>query len=51
MTLLQCAAGKGRREVVEFLLDQSAQINADSQKGTVLLLAAQSGHREVVELC
>jgi len=48
---LHLAAGRGHKEVVEFLLEHGADVNARSPlHQTALYVAARQGHKEVVEL-
>ena len=50
-TLLHAAAGKGRKEIVELLIDNDANVNVkDAVSGTPLHEAALRGDKEVVEL-
>ena len=50
-TALASASGKGHREIVELLLANGADVNANKNNGeTALMAASQGGHREVVEL-
>ena len=47
---LHLAAQKGQMHVVEFLLDQGADVNAGEWRGTPLQLAAKAGHKAVCAL-
>src|SRR6185312_8461130 len=50
-TPLLCAAEKGHKDVVEFLLQNKADIKAKSDSGwTALHAAAYHGHKDVAEL-
>ena len=50
-TALHCASYRGRVEVISYLLDQGANINAKGDFGiTPLFDACEKGHLEVVEL-
>jgi ankyrin repeat protein len=50
-TPLECAAEKGHKDVVEYLLANKADVNAKSDNGwTALHAAAYHGHKDVVEV-
>jgi len=51
MTLLRLAAMKGRKDVVELLLANQAELNARNENGaTPLHMALVEGHQDVAEL-
>ncbi len=52
ITALMCASRKGRKEIVEMLLqDKRIEINKQNKEGnTALMLASEEGHKEIVEI-
>ena len=51
LTALMSAAGSGRTEVVEFLLEKGADIKAkDNNTWTALIWASSEGHQDAVEV-
>ena len=49
--VLMLAADKGKKEMVELLLNESADVNARSEgRWTVLMIAAEGGYGDIVEL-
>ena len=51
LTLLHYASREGRTEIVEFLIVQGADVNANTNSGwTALMHATRSGHTETAEL-
>jgi ankyrin repeat protein len=51
LTALMSAAGSGRTQVVEFLIDKGADIKAkDNNTWTALIWASSEGHKDAVEV-
>jgi serine/threonine-protein phosphatase 6 regulatory ankyrin repeat subunit B len=45
------ASQEGRQQVTQVLLDAKADVNTKSKEGiTVLMIALQNGHQEVIQL-